>query len=106
MEVVIGSQFLAVILSAGAAATITAVVQAYRSLKDGARSDDRDAFAEIESNRAAEARLRARAELERDYWHRRAATLEYMLITKAGVESVPPSEPFPAPEPTAPAPTA
>lgn len=97
LEVVVGTEILALILSGGTAAMVLAVVQAYRSLKDGSRADDRDAFAELEDSRTNEKARADQAERERDYWHNRAATLEYVVITKNGPEALPPKEPFPEP---------
>jgi hypothetical protein len=93
--VIVGSEFLALILSGGAAAMLAAIVQAYRSLRDGSRAEDRDAFAEIEESRKSEARRRKNAESERDYWRRRAATLEFAYISHVGPEKLPKFDPEP-----------
>lgn len=95
LEVVIGNEFLTIVLSAGAAAMLTAIVQSYRSLREGSKADEKDAFITLDEQRTSESHRRERAEVERDYWHRRAATLEYELITKLGPSALPEAEPWP-----------
>lgn len=99
LQVVIGTEFLAIILSTGAAAMIAALVQAYRSIKDGAKSDEKDAFADIENSRKKESIKRANAEKWRDYWHSRSGELEYVIGSNLGREKIPPLQPFPELEP-------
>lgn len=89
MEIVIGTEFLAIILSAGTAAMIGAVVQAYRSLKEGSRADDRDALAELESSRTRERDRADNAETDRDYWRNRAGGLEFVLVSRLGADALP-----------------
>lgn len=95
LQLVIGSGFLAVILSTGAAAMLLAVIQAYRSIKDGAKADERDAFADLENSRKGESIKRTNAERLRDYWHSRAAELEYIILSKLGRAELPPPAPLP-----------
>lgn len=98
-QVVVGTEFLALILSAGAAAMLAAIVQAYRSIKEGAKADEKDAFADMEVARKKEVRARTQAEKERDYWHNLAAGREYVILSKLGPEALPPAPPFPVPPP-------
>lgn len=89
------TEFLTIILGGGAAAMVTAIVQAYRSIKDGSRVQEKDAFADLEISRRRETRRREWAETERDYWHSWAATLEFTLRANVASNLVPERPPYP-----------
>jgi hypothetical protein len=74
---------------------LAALIQAYRSIKEGARADEHDAFADMEQARKDAVKHRRIAELERDHWHSRAGTLEWIILTKLGPDQVPPPLPIP-----------
>lgn len=92
-----GTELLALLLGGGGVAMVTALVRAYRSIKEGSRAAEKDAYATLDA-RARNASTRADwAERERDWWHRRSAQLERVIIIKLGMDSVPdPYDPFPS----------
>lgn len=83
------TEILTLILSAGAAAMLTAIVQAWRSIRAGATQNERDAYTDLENSRRNEVDRRERAEIERDYWHNWSAMLEYIIRTKLPSEEMP-----------------
>jgi hypothetical protein len=89
------TELLALILGGGFATLVGAVVQAYRSIRDGSRTQERDAYADLEAARKKEFDSREWAEIERDYWHSWAAELEYFMLTKLPREQMPIRPPFP-----------
>ena len=95
LQIIIGSEVLGLILSGGAAAMIAAIVQAVRSLRDGARAEDRDAFADLDRERAKAVIQKNNAEKMRDYWHNRSAALQFVVVKNLGVEALPAELPVP-----------
>jgi len=95
------TELLISLLGVGGAAMIAAIVQAYRSIRDGAKVDEKDAFSAMESNWGIERRRAERAIVERDYWHQRSATLEYVIRTHLGPDAVPVFDPLPPDDPNA-----
>ena len=96
-------QLLTLLLGGGAVATITALFQGIRSLRDGARARDKDAVtdliqrrkdAEEERDKAFDARDKAFN--QRDYWRNWAGVLEYTILgnipDKMPHKPIPPSE--------------
>lgn len=80
-------QLLTLLLGGGAVATITALFQGIKSLRDGARARDKDAVADLIKRRkdAEEERddafdARDRAFDQRDYWRNWAGVLEYTVL--------------------------
>lgn len=97
-------QLLTLLLGGGAVATITALFQGIKSLRDGARAREKDAVADLIKRRkeADEERDKAfdardRAFNERDYWRNRCGVREFQLNLQ-GI----PLQPYPEPpvEPT------
>lgn len=91
---------LTLLLGGGAVATITALFNGLKSLREGSRSRERDTVKDlIEQRKEArterdEAVDRAEHALdERDYWRNRAGTLEY-LLGRTGTD-IPPLPPKP-----------
>jgi len=89
------TEILALILSAGAAAMITALVQAWRSIKAGSAQHERDAYSDLEKSRRKEYLRRERAEVERDWWHAWAAQLEYVIAANLPPDKFPPKPSYP-----------
>ncbi len=89
------TEFLAVILGGGAAAMVTAIVQAYRSIKDGSRVAEKDAVADLEKWRSTSDSRRALAERKYDYWRSVAGSMEYVIRSRLGDEAMPPRGPEP-----------
>lgn len=96
-------QLLTLLLGGGAVATITALFNGIKSLREGSRSRERDTISDLINRRkeAEEERDRAydardRAFDERDWWRNWAGRLEYTLVVN-GVP-LPPKEPFPKEE--------
>lgn len=83
----IDTGFLAIFISGGGAAMLWALVQAWRTLRTGAQADDLDEYTRMEHSASNEARRRAFAEAERDYWHKRSAAAEYELTRAAGPDT-------------------
>ena len=91
----IPTEILSILLGGGGVAMLAAAVQAFRSLREGSKADEKDAFADMEYKRAGEKRRADRAEVERDYWHRRASDLEHVIRVQLGPAEVPELEPWP-----------
>ena len=79
---------LTLLLGGGAVATITALLQGIRSIKDGARAREKDTVSEIISQRNEAWEMRDAATDERDYWRNWAGNLEYLCRT-AGIQLPP-----------------
>lgn len=91
-----GTELLALILGGGGVAMITALVRAYRTLREGSRAAEKDAYATLDSQRRNESQRADWAEKERDWWHRRSSQLERVIIIKLGPDEVPPHrDPYP-----------
>ena len=91
-----GTELLALLLGGGGVAMVTALVRAYRTLREGSRAAEEDAYATLGSQRRNETTRANWAESERDWWHRRAAQFERVIIINLGPDKVPPpTEPFP-----------
>jgi len=94
-------QLLTLLLGGGAVATITALFNGVKSLREGSRSRERDTIgdliqrrkdAEEERDRAYDARDRAFD--ERDYWRNWAGSLEYVCEQRGvGMPTKPPMPP-------------
>lgn len=93
-------QLLTLLLGGGALATITALFNGVKSLREGSRSRERDTIKDlIEQRKEAWSErdeafdLRDNALDQRDFWRERAGTLDYLCRTH-GVEVPPlPQEP-------------
>jgi len=92
-------ELLTVLLTGGLGAMVLAGVQAWRTIREGAKADDKDAYLDLESKRVSEKRRADRAEQERDHWRTWAGTLEYVILTNLGPEALPPRQPLPADDP-------
>lgn len=88
-------EIITLLLSGGGVAIITALVKAWRTIKQGAKTDEQDYLSLVEERMAL-------AEADRDlaisvahYWMQRAGVLEYYLVRATGPDSVPtfPKEP-------------
>lgn len=76
---------LTLLLGGGAVATIGALFQGIRSIRDGARQREKDTVAELVNQRKEAWEERDRANDERDYWRNWAGTVEY-YARQQGVE--------------------
>ncbi len=86
------NNLLTLILGGGLVATIGALVNGYKSLRDGAKSREKGTIEDLVSQRKAaneerdlESKEKDFAFDQRDYWRNRAADLEFAL-RKAGIE--------------------
>lgn len=95
-------QILTLILGGGAVATITALFNGIKQLREGSRTKDRDTIgsliqrakdAELARDRAFDARDRAFD--ERDYWRNWAGSLEYAINSKGNPLPAKPEMPKP-----------
>lgn len=96
---------LTLLLGGGALATITALFNGVKSLREGSRAREKDTIKDLINQRreAWEDRDRAfdardRAFNERDHWRNRAGTLEYLL--RASGSEVPPMPELPRDQPS------
>ena len=94
------NSLLTLILGGGLVATITAIVNGYKSLKDGARAREKGTIEDLISQRkkAYEERDQEFEEKnfafdQRDYWRNYSADLEYTM-RQNGIE-IPPRPPEP-----------
>lgn len=76
---------LTLLLGGGAVATIGALFQGIRSIRDGARQREKDTVNDLIEQRKEAWEDRDRAIDERDYWRNWAGTVEYNARQK-GVE--------------------
>lgn len=99
----IGS-LLTLLLGGGAVATITALFNGVKSLREGARSRERDTIQDLidrrkeaDKEREKAYRARDRAFDQRDYWRNRCGVREFQLnsagVPLKPVEAEPPDEP-------------
>jgi hypothetical protein len=86
---------LALLLGGGAVATITALFQGIRSLRDGARAREKDTVAELVVQRKEAWIDRDNAIDQADYWRRWAGTVEYHALQNGVKLPARPPEPDP-----------
>lgn len=89
------NNLLTLILGGGLVATLTALVNGYKSLKEGARTREKGTIEDLISQRKKayeerdiEAKEKDFAIDQRDFWRNRAADLEFILRS-AGIEPPP-----------------
>jgi hypothetical protein len=88
-------EVLTLLLGGGLVATIAALFQGIRSLRDGARAREKDTVKELVKQRKEAWIDRDNAIDRADYWQQWAGTVEY-LARRKGVElPVRPAEPVP-----------
>jgi hypothetical protein len=86
------------LLGGGGALFIGALVRGYGSLRGGARASTREAITDIATARDDEAKRRAEAEKDRDYWRAITGRYGYQLRT-AGVNPDPETPEAPSERP-------
>ncbi len=89
------NQLLALLLGGGAVATVTALFNGVKSLREGARSRELDTIGDLvrrrqeaEEDRDKAFRARDHAFNERDYWRNWTGILEYAMLQR-GIELPP-----------------
>lgn len=83
---------LTLLLGGGAVATIAAIFKGVQALKEGARSREKDAVADLEAWRVKANQARELAEAQRDYWRDKAGEYRFML-REQGVKDLPEERP-------------
>jgi hypothetical protein len=86
-------QLLTLLLGGGCVATITALFNGIKSIREGTRTRERDTIADLIKSRDEAEEEREDALDERDWWRNWAGQLEY-ICHKNGIE-LPPKTPMP-----------
>lgn len=86
------SQLLTLLLGGGFVATVTALFNGVKSLREGSRSRERDTISDLINGRKEAEHDRDRNADERDMWRNWAGRLEYGLLQN-GVD-LPPGRPI------------
>lgn len=85
------NQLLTLALGGGLVATITALFNGIKSLREGSRSRERDTIRDLVEQRKEAWQDRDEAIDQRDYWRNRAGLLEYLCNSNGvAVPSLPP----------------
>lgn len=77
---------LTLLLGGGAVTTIAAFFKGVKTLREGARSREKDVISDLRTWREESNEERELAERQRDYWRDKAAEYRYRLMNEFGVD--------------------